>query len=268
MKEFLEHLLELNEPQEIEKAVEQLTLSEADHLLNQLEEQPTFPAEKITPIIAGLKLPIFKELLSSSGSFFKHHVHKEALHHKISRIIFEKELSLKELQDLYGSMQKRIEQFPITPVVATSLSALQEELYAYLKTVNESIHLLNMLLELCWLAERVDLIEQLNLLKKRYMYLDLYHQMLLENLKGRLNQTFQAQDQSSALEALISLGLSYEKQWKDFLNLLGENSDGLEESKLLEMMEKRLNLAGLSTVADFKKRGIYTQEELLNQLNQ
>lgn len=260
MNDFMNQILQMTDPFEIEKGVEKLQVKQAFDLIS----NPSLSADKIAPIIAGLTLPVFKVLLLSETSFFKTHAQKEALHHRIVLLISENEAQLKKFQEFYEGLELRIEQFSVAPLVENSLESLHEELRTPLTEIHQSDKILNSLLELAWLAQRIDLIELLNLLKKRHHKIESYQQMLLEKLKQRLNSTFEAQDQSSALEALSSLGLSYESQWRGFLSILGEqNLEDLSENELLNLIEKRLERAGIHTVADFKTCEIYTQKKLL-----
>jgi hypothetical protein len=262
MEETIACILNLTDRKEIEQAIRRISLDDSRKLFAHLAKSPSSYAEKVAPILSGLPLSHF--VILSQEATFKPYVQMEVLQHKIHLLVGTFREELKISQSKIDPLNREIEalSLPLDPI-----NSSQKGIQSAIQENQTTLHLLNHILELSWLSERVDLIQALSALKEGFIYLLNRLLSLQATLLNRSKSILGSQDDASNLEALASLGFLYLEDFQKFLHLLGEKNEGKPEEEILNLISSRLNTMGLASIKDFKEHELFTKERLFAYLN-
>ena len=303
MEEDLDHILKLENKQEIEAAASTLTLRQAHALLKHLFKKDKHSEEKLMPLLVGMDQKLFYQLLQdiddTECALLKEIGPTEALLHKLTLLAHDWKEDLASVGNIFEEIQSTIAAFQPNSVTSQEILRAKENIDGLDQIVERRLNILNAALMIAWNTTRVDLIDHLSSLKEIYRRttaLLLGHGKsdtqpatgLYKSLEDRLNQVFSlAQnapipDAEPAIEALTSFGIFYlEDYWelgllpefksfKELKHLLGQKTHqekALILEKIVAQAEDTLKAKGLIDVKSLKEANIYTKEMLREYLH-
>jgi hypothetical protein len=257
MADTIQQIFELKQNKEVEQAASFLTFENARDLLKLLAQGEH--REKISPIITGLPLEFFPQLIQENLPLFKKAISLESLQHKLILIASDISKALAKQANVLLEQEKLLRN--LNP------HKLYEECRPSLTQASAHVHqsetTMHILLELAWLSDRADFIELCSQVKERLVHLQLYLESLKKTLKERLDTIFGADDSIDAIEGLAAMGLLYPEDLKAALKRAGHKTKSASEPFLTKKMNETLKKAGLSTVKDLKDNEIYTLDLLI-----
>jgi hypothetical protein len=250
--------------------------------------------ETLSPLLVGLRAPIFHETLSQISDeqlqSLKQESQTEPLQHHILLFAHFSEEEEKKDQALLWKLQQEIKELDLDSLTFQKIDKIKKRIEEVTESSLKRLSIIDKVLELIWKANRPDLIEKLSLIKERLtrqlsnqigtaspptgLYLD------LEEKLGTVYQTKESgmlEDDEPAFDGLAQLALWYLKDYWE-IGLLPEIKDMNEleycqgqntpEQKLkhredlFAKVQANLEIIKLGTVKELKKEGIYSKPML------
>ncbi len=261
---------------------------------------------KLSPLLVGISHYAFMQFLRSASSiqmqYLKQEVFSEPLQHHLSVLTHQLLNEIPRDDELLIKLEKTIEQLDASTLNHQDLSIISGNLDQLRENFEQSIHIINKILALTWIANRADLIEKLSTAKESCQkQLDkvlglptgydrpsvgLYAK-LEKHLQGVFGNPYDpadieaAIDDEPSLEALTKFSLWYLRDyWEvgllpsivdpEVLDRIAEQPIRDEDTDLrivlLAQVRDNLVKLGLSTVKDLKKAGIFSKQLLIEHI--
>ncbi|MFV0339142.1 MAG: hypothetical protein ACK5MA_00725 [Parachlamydiaceae bacterium] len=257
MHPHLSALQQLSTREEIEKFISGLSVEDTTELFYIVGEAPDAYLEKIPAMIKGSSLFGLIAMITAEervlDNLLKKYLHEEFFQHQLLIALEEFQKAVSSLQTEGESLYNRALQSP-----DLNLQEFEETIKILLQHCKTMTETENSFLRFIWQTERPDLIDRGSNLKEELLRVKEGIEKLPKLLAEAKNAQFSAPDESSPLEALPDLGITYPDQLLQLAKELGLNTADL----LLEKLQKN----GFKSVKSFKEKHIYSKSLLVHYL--
>lgn len=258
---------------------------------------------KLSPLFVGMSHDVFSHFLRSASpshlQIFKHEAIAEPLLHHLTVLIHEIAHQMSTHLEHLQQIEVAIEQLNLQDFSKEELGYIMVGINKSREYYKEALEKINKMLTLAWNSSRVDLIDKLSQAKEgcqKFLIHAIGHPRsprtkptgLYAKVQAKLNKVFgdpndpkdieALEDDEPAIEALAKFSIWYLRDYWDVgllpkitdpqtLQSLNAEEEVEQKSELLNDVQENLSSLGLSTVADLKKRGIFSRKILQDYIN-
>lgn len=256
--------------------------------------------QQLSSLFVGLSPFIFREVISQAAEqqlyFFKEEAVTEVIQHHLSLIVNDLNEEFKILCTEIETSEAVLQAIFLDQLNTQEIEALYINIDRLSDKASSLLNLANQSLVIAWNSNRVDLIQELGLIKERcqrclreYIGHESENGQALTGLRHRLNEKINLlfsdqdahghislmKDSTPALEALVKFSIWYVQDYEkigllpelEFNPTQADAKNLKRREELLAVAERNLNDLGLHTLRDLKEAKIYSKQSLIEYIS-